>query len=238
MDSDPEVRRFVAGPWSDPQAHRAFIEARTRGPYPEGMGYWAVCLRDPRPLRGLGAPDSDRCRRSGGRNRLADAPRRLGPRLRHGGGKARPRACLRAARLERGRGGHRPGQRRVPDGRREDRPHGGSTAAASRTIRDPVSRLRREAWCAKPMIAASVCASGRLSGKSPCLRRRREGVRRKSASARIRHVRGMRDMNPESASRPALGCVDEAVDQAGHNRSARSRRSRGFAPDFAPVSRM
>jgi RimJ/RimL family protein N-acetyltransferase len=45
MDSDPEVTRFVTGPWSDQQEHRAFIEARTRGPYPEGMGYWAVCLR-------------------------------------------------------------------------------------------------------------------------------------------------------------------------------------------------
>ena len=53
MDSDPEVTRFVIGPWSDPQAHRAFIEARTRGPYPEGMGYWTVCLRE-QPSRFIG----------------------------------------------------------------------------------------------------------------------------------------------------------------------------------------
>jgi len=46
MDGDPEVTRFVSGPWSDPIAHRAFIEARTLGPYPPGLGYWIVCRRD------------------------------------------------------------------------------------------------------------------------------------------------------------------------------------------------
>jgi RimJ/RimL family protein N-acetyltransferase len=43
MDSDPAVIRFVSGPWSDPIAHRSFIEARTRGPYANGLGYWIVC---------------------------------------------------------------------------------------------------------------------------------------------------------------------------------------------------
>lgn len=42
MDGDPEVTRFVTGPWSNPVAHRAFIEQRTRGPYPPGQGYWTV----------------------------------------------------------------------------------------------------------------------------------------------------------------------------------------------------
>jgi RimJ/RimL family protein N-acetyltransferase len=46
MDSDPEVIRYVSGPWPDPVAHRAFVEARTRGPYPPGLGYWVVCHRD------------------------------------------------------------------------------------------------------------------------------------------------------------------------------------------------
>jgi RimJ/RimL family protein N-acetyltransferase len=46
MDGDPEVVRHVTGPWSDPVAHRAFIEARTRGPYPPGLGYWTICRRD------------------------------------------------------------------------------------------------------------------------------------------------------------------------------------------------
>ncbi|HEY2890829.1 MAG TPA: GNAT family N-acetyltransferase [Dongiaceae bacterium] len=46
MDRDPEVLRFVSGPWSDPPAHRAFIENRTSGPWPPGMGYWTVLLRE------------------------------------------------------------------------------------------------------------------------------------------------------------------------------------------------
>jgi RimJ/RimL family protein N-acetyltransferase len=53
MDHEPEVTRFVDGPWGDPAAHRAFIETRTRGPYPEGLGYWTVSLR-PEPERFLG----------------------------------------------------------------------------------------------------------------------------------------------------------------------------------------
>ncbi len=42
MDREPEVVIFIDGPWDDPVAHRAFIEERTRGPYPEGLGYWAI----------------------------------------------------------------------------------------------------------------------------------------------------------------------------------------------------
>ena len=45
MDREPEVTRFVDGPWSDAAAHRAFIEARTRGPYPTGLGYWTILRR-------------------------------------------------------------------------------------------------------------------------------------------------------------------------------------------------
>ncbi len=45
MDGDPAVVRHVAGPWSDPLAHRAFVEARTVGPYPPGLGYWVVGRR-------------------------------------------------------------------------------------------------------------------------------------------------------------------------------------------------
>jgi len=46
MDRDAEVTRFISGPWSDPAAHRAFIEARTLGPYPPGHGYWTICSGD------------------------------------------------------------------------------------------------------------------------------------------------------------------------------------------------
>ena len=42
MDCDPEVTRFVDGPWSEPEKHRAFIEARTLARYPAGMGYWTI----------------------------------------------------------------------------------------------------------------------------------------------------------------------------------------------------
>jgi RimJ/RimL family protein N-acetyltransferase len=42
MDREPEMTRFILGPWDDPVAHRAFIEARTRGPWPPGLGYWSL----------------------------------------------------------------------------------------------------------------------------------------------------------------------------------------------------
>jgi RimJ/RimL family protein N-acetyltransferase len=45
MDREPGVTRFIDGPWSDATAHRAFIEARTRGPYAAGFGYWSICSR-------------------------------------------------------------------------------------------------------------------------------------------------------------------------------------------------
>lgn len=46
MDRDPEVHRFLSLPWSDPVRHRAFVEARTRGSYPAGQGYWSILSRD------------------------------------------------------------------------------------------------------------------------------------------------------------------------------------------------
>jgi RimJ/RimL family protein N-acetyltransferase len=42
MDREPDVTRYVSGPWSDPIAHRAFVEQRTLGPYPDGLGYWTL----------------------------------------------------------------------------------------------------------------------------------------------------------------------------------------------------
>lgn len=46
MDREPEVTRYVSGPWSDPVAHRAFVEQRTRGPYADGLGYWTLARSD------------------------------------------------------------------------------------------------------------------------------------------------------------------------------------------------
>ncbi|ASL48146.1 Putative ribosomal N-acetyltransferase YdaF [Burkholderia sp. AD24] len=45
MDNDPEVTRFVVGPWGDRLKHRAFVESRTLANYPAGMGYWTIRFR-------------------------------------------------------------------------------------------------------------------------------------------------------------------------------------------------
>jgi RimJ/RimL family protein N-acetyltransferase len=42
LDRDPEVVRYVAGPWSDPPRHRQFVLDRINHPYPSGMGYWVI----------------------------------------------------------------------------------------------------------------------------------------------------------------------------------------------------
>ncbi len=42
MDRDPEVTRFIKGPWSDPVQHRRFLELRITRPYPPGLGYWSI----------------------------------------------------------------------------------------------------------------------------------------------------------------------------------------------------
>ena len=46
MDRDPEVTRFIPGPWADLAEHRAFFEASTHAVYPSGMGYWSVLEAD------------------------------------------------------------------------------------------------------------------------------------------------------------------------------------------------
>ena len=42
MDRDPEVTRYVAGPWHDPVEHRRFVEDRITRAYPPGLGYWSI----------------------------------------------------------------------------------------------------------------------------------------------------------------------------------------------------
>jgi len=42
MDRDPEVTRYIAGPWHDPIAHRQFVEYRITRQYPRGLGYWSI----------------------------------------------------------------------------------------------------------------------------------------------------------------------------------------------------
>ncbi len=45
MDCDPEVTRYIPGPWKDPARHRAFVVERLRASYPAGFGYWTVLER-------------------------------------------------------------------------------------------------------------------------------------------------------------------------------------------------
>lgn len=42
MDRDPQVTRFIPGPWRDPVAHRAFVLDRMTTAYPDGLGYWTI----------------------------------------------------------------------------------------------------------------------------------------------------------------------------------------------------
>lgn len=42
MDRDPDVTRYIAGPWHDPVAHRQFVEYRITRRYPSGLGYWSI----------------------------------------------------------------------------------------------------------------------------------------------------------------------------------------------------
>lgn len=53
IDRDPSVTRHVPGPWSNPDAHRAFVVARMQTIYPDGLGYWSVMDRT-EPRRFLG----------------------------------------------------------------------------------------------------------------------------------------------------------------------------------------
>ncbi|MGF1501747.1 MAG: GNAT family N-acetyltransferase [Paracoccaceae bacterium] len=53
MDREPGTTDLIDGPWDDPAAHRAFVRARIRGPYPRGLGYWVIARRE-RPQEFLG----------------------------------------------------------------------------------------------------------------------------------------------------------------------------------------
>lgn len=46
MDSDPEVVRYIRGPWSDREKHREFVINRITTDYPTGLGYWTILKND------------------------------------------------------------------------------------------------------------------------------------------------------------------------------------------------
>lgn len=46
MDRNPEVTKFIPGPWNDPEAHRLFVISRVQADFGEGLGYWSVFAKE------------------------------------------------------------------------------------------------------------------------------------------------------------------------------------------------
>ncbi|WP_395517721.1 GNAT family N-acetyltransferase [Pseudorhizobium flavum] len=46
MNEDPEVMKFIPGPWDDPELHRALLKQRIQTSYGNGLGYWAIFPKD------------------------------------------------------------------------------------------------------------------------------------------------------------------------------------------------
>lgn len=42
MDRDPEVTRFIPGPWNDPAKHEIFLTERIEHDFGGGLGYWSI----------------------------------------------------------------------------------------------------------------------------------------------------------------------------------------------------
>ncbi|MGH6859157.1 MAG: GNAT family N-acetyltransferase [Phyllobacterium sp.] len=53
MDRDPDVTRYVPGPWADERAHRRFLTGRMTARFGKGLGYWSIVPRE-RPEHFLG----------------------------------------------------------------------------------------------------------------------------------------------------------------------------------------
>lgn len=46
MDRDPEVTKFIPGPWNDSVAHEQFVRARIETDFGKGLGYWSIFPRE------------------------------------------------------------------------------------------------------------------------------------------------------------------------------------------------
>lgn len=46
MDRDPEVVKYIAGPWNDASKHEAFLRERIQADFGKGLGYWSIFGRD------------------------------------------------------------------------------------------------------------------------------------------------------------------------------------------------
>lgn len=42
MDRDPEVTKFIPGPWNNPPEHEAFLKERIAHVFDAGLGYWSI----------------------------------------------------------------------------------------------------------------------------------------------------------------------------------------------------
>ena len=53
MDRDPDVTRYIRGPWADPDEHKRFLADRIQRQWAPGLGYWSIFAKD-RPEEFLG----------------------------------------------------------------------------------------------------------------------------------------------------------------------------------------
>lgn len=53
MDRDPDVTRYIPGPWNDAAQHERFLSERIQMSFGSGLGYWSIFPKD-RPDQFLG----------------------------------------------------------------------------------------------------------------------------------------------------------------------------------------
>jgi len=46
MDRDPDVTRYIRGPWADPEEHKRFLADRIQRQWPAGQGYWSIFAKE------------------------------------------------------------------------------------------------------------------------------------------------------------------------------------------------
>lgn len=46
MDRDPEVTKYIPGPWSDPVVHERFFIERIERSFGQGLGYWSILPKE------------------------------------------------------------------------------------------------------------------------------------------------------------------------------------------------
>lgn len=42
MDRDPEVTKYIPGPWNNPHEHEAFLKDKILHKFDDGLGYWSI----------------------------------------------------------------------------------------------------------------------------------------------------------------------------------------------------